>query len=398
MQRKRMLMSTMKTGLITLLPKPNKDLLKLDNWRPITLLCNNYKILALVYANWLRQVLAELVDEFQSAFIKGRSIHNNVRLILDMLDYQSLIETEGIILFIDFFKAFDSTEHTFLIKTLEKFGFGDSFSTVIKMFYIDIISYISLNPGMTPRIKIYRGIRQGCPISPKLFILCTQILAYLIVSHSELKGITFIDYEFRISQFADDTVFFLKDKSIIEKALNVISIFSRASGLSLNLNKCDLFPLYPCNEVHIMSFPVKKEVKYLVLNVIKDNKLRESNNFHEKLEIMKKTLNYWLTRDLSIFGWNLLSKAEGISKLVYPCQSLFVAPQNIKKANSIIYNFIWRNKTHYIKKSHLVKNVNKGGLNTLDSEAMIGMFRINWIKAFLSQIESIWFHIPKNIF
>lgn len=83
---------TMKTGLITLLPKPNKDLLLLDNWRPITLLCNDYKLLALVYANRVKNVLNNLIDEFQSAFIKGRHIHNNVRLIMDMLDYQSLIK------------------------------------------------------------------------------------------------------------------------------------------------------------------------------------------------------------------------------------------------------------------------------------------------------------------
>lgn len=63
---------TMRTGVITLLPKPNKDLMKLDNWRPITLLCNDYKLLATVYANRLKHVPAKLVEEFQSAFIKGR--------------------------------------------------------------------------------------------------------------------------------------------------------------------------------------------------------------------------------------------------------------------------------------------------------------------------------------
>ena len=101
--KKGQLSPTMKTGLITLLPKPNKDLLLLDNWRPITLLCNDYKLLALVYANRVKNVLNKLIDEFQSAFIKGRHIHNNVRLTMDMLDYQSLINTESLILFIDFF-------------------------------------------------------------------------------------------------------------------------------------------------------------------------------------------------------------------------------------------------------------------------------------------------------
>lgn len=127
---------TMKTGLITLLPKQNKDLLKLDNWRPITLLCNDYKLVALVYANRLKDVLVKLVDEVQSAFIKGRHIHNNVRLKLDMLDYQSLIESERVILFIDFFKAFDSIEHTFLIQTLQKIGFGNKFCKLLSECFI----------------------------------------------------------------------------------------------------------------------------------------------------------------------------------------------------------------------------------------------------------------------
>ena len=168
--------------------------------------------------------------------------------------------------------------------------------------------------------------------------------------------------------------------------------------MSLNLDKCELLPLYPCKDVEIMSLPVKSEVKYLGIKLIKDAKLREEKHFHEKLEIMKKPLNHWLIRDLSILGRNILSKAEDISKLVYPCQSLYVTSQNIKKTNSIIYNFIWKNETHYIKKSHLVKDTNKGGLKTLDIESMVGMFRVNWIKAFLSQTESIWFHIPRNIF
>lgn len=112
-----------------------------------------------------------------------------------------------------------------MFTVLKKFGFGEGFCKIIKMFYNDIYSYISLNPGMTPKIKISRGIRQGCPISPKLFILCTQMLAYLIVNHPQIKGINIFDYEYRISQFADDTVIFLKDKSLIRKALDIISIF-----------------------------------------------------------------------------------------------------------------------------------------------------------------------------
>lgn len=394
--KKGCLSPTMKTGLITLLPKPKKDLLMLDNWRPITLLCNDYKLLALVYANRIKQILGKLVEEYQSAFIKGRYIHNHIRLILDMIDYQPYIQSESFVLFIDFFKAFDTVEHEFMFTVLKKLGFGERFCKVIKMFYNDIYSYISLNPGMTS--KILRGIRQGCPISPKLFILCTQMLAYLIVNHPQIKGITIFDYEYRISQFADDTVIFLNDKSKIEKALDIISVFSRASGLCLNLKKCEILPLHPCAEPYISSIPVKTEVKYLGLTISKDSNKRQLLNIEGKIDDMKKSLNFWLMRDLSILGRILLTKAEGISKLVYPCQALYVPPQMIKKVNSIIFNFIWKNKTHYLKKSVMINEYKNGGLKAAEFESMIGVFKLNWIKAYLAKPNSIWFHIPKCLF
>lgn len=83
-----------------------------------------------------------------------------------MLDYQSFLKSDSLILFIDYFKAFDSIEHSFLFQTLEYFGFDKNFCSIIKMLYTDIFSYVSCS-GITPRINVTRGIRQGCPISPE---------------------------------------------------------------------------------------------------------------------------------------------------------------------------------------------------------------------------------------
>ena len=88
------------------------------------------------------------------------------------------------------------------------------------MLYSDIYSSVSLNPGMSPRFKVLRGIRQGCPISPKLFILTTQVLTTLIIKNHKILGITLFDKEFKISQFADDTSIFLKNKSMVKETLN----------------------------------------------------------------------------------------------------------------------------------------------------------------------------------
>lgn len=104
---------TMKLGLITLILKPKNDKLSLENWRPITPLCNDYKLLAHVYSNRLDCRMTKLVDDCQSAFIKGRYIQNHTRLILDMLDYRGYTDTESSVLFLDFCKAFDSVENSF---------------------------------------------------------------------------------------------------------------------------------------------------------------------------------------------------------------------------------------------------------------------------------------------
>lgn len=77
---------------------------------------------------------------------------------------------------------------------------------------------------------------------------------------------------------------------------------------------------------------------------------------------MKKSLSHWLIRDLTIFGRTILSKAEGISKLIYPCHSVYISSDNIKKANTLIFQFLWRNKTHYIRRTQLVKDYDKGGI------------------------------------
>lgn len=92
--------------------------------------------------------------------------------------------------------------------------------------------------------------------------------------------------------------------------------------------------------------------KYFGIYLNKDIKIRESKNLKDKIDAMSKTLNHWLTRHIAIFGRNLLSESEGVSKMIYPAYSLYITPHSIKKINSVINQFIRRYKTHYIKKKN----------------------------------------------
>jgi len=204
--------SSLTQGLITLIPKPNKDPLFIDNWRPICLLNNDYKIMALVLAKRIKDVLDGIIDETQSGFMKNRHISNNLRLVFDILDYSDLIQDDSFMLLLDFYKAFDSIEHEFIFLSLKKFGFGDMFCNAVFALYSNANSSVRMKNGTTSRFNLKRGIRQGCPISPYLFLLCMQILASHI-SNSIMKGINIAGKEIRISQLADDTTVFLKNAS-----------------------------------------------------------------------------------------------------------------------------------------------------------------------------------------
>lgn len=388
---------TLNQGLITLIPKPKKDLLLLDNWRPISLLNNDYKILALIFAKRIKITLNTIIDETQSGFMKNRHITNNIRLVLDILDYSDLVLEESFILFLDFYKAFDTVEHLFIVNALEKFGFGVFFIKVIKTLYKNNNSSIKLGHGTSQRFTIQRGIRQGCPISPYLFLLAMQLLAVHIIN-SGLQGISIAEKQIIISQLADDTTLFLKNKSQIPIAINIINSFSKASGLYLNIKKCELLPIKNCTDSFISEIPIKNEINYLGIIINKDKNTRCSLNFNPLIEKTQHKLNQWLQRDLSLKGRILLTKAEGISRLTYAALSLDVSKDISNMVDRILFNFIWKNKTHYIRKSVIMNNYESGGLNFLDFSTLNNTFKINWIKQFIKNPSSTWNFIPAYIF
>lgn len=139
----------MSQGLITLLPKPSTDTLYTDNWRPICLLNNDEKILATVLARRIKKVLGSMTDEAQSGFMANRHITNNIRLVLDVLDYSHLISDNSFLLFLDLF------------------------CNAIKTLYNNANCSVKLKHGTSPRFVVDRGVQQGCP---RVRVICLYLL------------------------------------------------------------------------------------------------------------------------------------------------------------------------------------------------------------------------------
>ena len=187
-----------------------------------------------------KQVLPNLIDNDQTGFLKGRFIGENIRLIDSIIKYTAAKNIPGLLLFLDFEKAFDTVEWSFLHKTLQHYNFGPSAIQWIKLFYHNTESCILNNGWSSDFFKLERGVRQGCPLSPYLFILCVEILAETMRKNKNIKGISIDGQEIKISQYADDTTLILDGSSVsFTTALQILNLFSEISGLRLNNRKTE---------------------------------------------------------------------------------------------------------------------------------------------------------------
>lgn len=162
-----------KQGIITLIPKKNKHLEYLKNWRLISLLNTDYKIATKVVAVRLETVLPSIIHPCQAGYIKGRYIGECIRLIPDIMLYTKQKNLPGAAVFLDFEKAFDSIKWNYLKKCLEVFGFGPQLRQWVQVFYSDISSCVLSNGCASEHFLLKRGVRQGCPLSGLLFIIGT---------------------------------------------------------------------------------------------------------------------------------------------------------------------------------------------------------------------------------
>ncbi|KAK3561865.1 hypothetical protein QTP86_017481 [Hemibagrus guttatus] len=149
-------------AVLTLLPKKG-DLTHLKNWRPVSLLCTDYKLLSKALASRLTKVMERLIHQDQTYCVPDRSIFDNVYLIRDILDVSRLLGLKTGLIFLDQEKAFDRVEHEYLWKVLETFGFNPGFVAMIRVLYCEIESVLKVNGGLCAPFRVYRGIRQGVP-------------------------------------------------------------------------------------------------------------------------------------------------------------------------------------------------------------------------------------------
>ena len=386
-----MLPYTQRNAVISLIFKKG-EVDKLKNYRPLSLTNVDYKIFAHVLANRLQKIASRIIGKEQSAYIKGRYIGENARIIMDIFEYCKNNDEDGILLFLDYEKAFDSVEYNFMFKVLEKYNFGKDFIDMIKTLYNDPIFKVKNNGWISKSCKMERGIRQGCPVSALLFIFVLEILATKIRSDRDIKGFTVDGTDaVKIVQHADDCTNALKDEKSLEKTLHIIEEFSHVSGLKLNLEKTECiltgsFVQTYSNETHIQGVKITNScVKALGVYLGYDKDICYYHNWTSKLEKLERILSVWKRRNLTIFGKSTIVNTLALSKLIY---NAFILPnpgdEFFKSVCKLVYNFLWK-KRDRIKRHTLIGNIEQGGIGIIDVESKFKAAKASWISRIIDK-------------
>lgn len=388
-------------GILTLIPKKDKDRLYLKNWRPLTLLNTDYKILAKALANRLTKHLPFLIEDDQTGYISGRFMGCNIRLIEDIISHSNRLNIAGILLTIDFEKAFDSLKWSFIKKALKSFNFGTNFISYVSAMYNQISTAVINNGFISNWFHPQRGVRQGCPLSPYLFIIAVEILASKIRQDKNIKGLFFAGVEIKISQLADDTTCIIKDEISLKNLLDLFIIFEKGSGLAINVDKTNTRCLgnYTPSQPNLFTLKwTQSPVETLGVFVTGNEDDHYKLNFEPKLIKIKHLLSSWKCRKLSIKGKITVINTLAISKLIYLASIIKVPDTVFTEVKQLIVDFLWEGKTAKIAYSTLIQGIEQGGLKLVDLETKVKSLRLAWVKRLCDDSAGKWKALPRIFF
>ena len=259
---------SMREGVILLLHKKGEEE-DLRNWRPITLLGVDYKLMARVLAARI------IVAPDQTCGVVGRQLFWNLLLVRDAISWSRDRGLPMMLVGLDQEKAFDRVSHKFLFRVLVRLGFGPRFVKWVRVLYAGVGSRVNLNGHLSAFVLQEAGVRQGCPMSPLLHVLYMEPFAGAVRRETSIRGLVLPGAGGRVvklTQYADDTTLLLRDEKSLEKALEVAARFSLAAGAKLNMHK--------------------------------------KENWQSRIRKVKGKLGLWQSRRLSLAGKILVVKAE----------------------------------------------------------------------------------------
>jgi hypothetical protein len=311
--------SPLNTTFIALIPKVN-DPLSFDDFRPISLCNCIYKIIAKIIARRLKPLLSSSISKEQFGFLEGRQIHEAIGVAQEGLHSLKTKKAKGTILKIDLSKAFDRVNWSYIRLLLTHLGFEVPFIKWIMACITSVSFAVLINGAASPFFTSEKGLRQGCPLSPLLFLLVAEGLSRAIlnaVRTGEFHGIQITTSQ-RLTHllFVDDILIFCSgQRQDAEVLSNILSLFRSTTGMQINIQKSTLsFSELEREEEDLYKrlFPFTHQdftdgLKYLGFHLKPNNYLK--NDWKWLISKLEKRLSGWSFRWLSRAGRLTLTKA-----------------------------------------------------------------------------------------
>ncbi|GJU57394.1 RNA-directed DNA polymerase, eukaryota [Tanacetum coccineum] len=391
------------SSFIALIPKvPDANLVK--DFRPISLIGSIYKIIAKILSNRLVNVLGDIVNEVQSAFIAERQMLDGPFILNEILQWCTKKKKKTLIFKVDFEKAFDSIRWDFLDDVLKEFGFRCKWRNWIQSCLTSSKGSILVNGCPTNEFQFYKGLKQGDPLSPFLFILVMESLHLSfqrIVNAGMFKGIV-LDQSLCLSHmfYADDAIFLGEwSDGNISTLIHVLKCFFHASGLKINLNKSKIMG------INVESAQVIQAAAKLGCLVLKcpfyylgtrvGGSMTRVQAWQEIVEKVKSRLSKWKSKTLSIGGRLTLLKSVLGSIPVFH-MSIFKVPSKVLHILESIRSHFFNGhdpgskKASWVKWNNVLTDKKRGGLGVSSLFALNRGLMIKWVWKFLSQKDSLW--------
>ncbi|GMI78266.1 hypothetical protein HRI_001495900 [Hibiscus trionum] len=246
-------MASVNKTILVLIPKV-QDPTSMKQLRPISLCTVLYKIVAKTIVNRRKQAIPLCISPNQAAFIQGRNISDNILVaheIIHNINSGATKSSQGAALKLDMEKAFDRVEWSFLANVIERMGFASEWIDLIMRFITTVSFSVKINNSFSPPFQPQRGLRQGDPLSPFLFLFCTQGLSAYLAAAQQTKillGLGACKYGPKVNHllFVDDCMIFINtnqsEATLLKKALRT---YANASGQAVNFEKSTIF-YNPC--------------------------------------------------------------------------------------------------------------------------------------------------------
>eukprot|EP00253_Pinus_taeda_P006633 PITA_06633 len=320
-------------------------------FRPIALCNVIYKIISSLMAKRLKPLLEKLISPEQTGFVEGRQILDGLVVTQEIIHSMKTKKQKGMVIKLDLSKAYDRVSWQYLEEILRSFGFSNRWiSWVLSCISTPNFS-ILVNGTPSKTFKASRGIRQGNPISPFLFILATEGLGRYLKQEriaDNIKGLRLWGNELPIThqQFVDDIMLF--GEPIVREVRNlkrVLDLFAEASGMEINKDKSCTFIFNTVETVkrHLTRLLGFKQgdlpAKYL--GNILDYSSKRLKNWQGILDKLKNRMANWNFRTLNIVGRIVLVKSVLQAIPIYPL-SIMAVPQGVCiKIREVLRKFIW---------------------------------------------------------